>query len=123
MSSLFGRPLQVAEQNPGNQVVKKSYEMGYTPDEFSKTLHSQFIQTQSAYILSNLGETHWQVILDNQTVTPASADIKISQQTPRQIAMLKLPLLKVEFLFSHATTEQQNQFEKRFFKYFHKGGG
>lgn len=102
------------------QPCDKSYEMGYTPNEFSKTLHGQFVQNQTDFKLVDNNQNHWQIIFPkNQAIV----DIKISESTPRKIALLSLPVLEVCFCFSGINAQEQALFLKRFFKYFHKGGG
>jgi len=94
--------------------------MGYTPEEFAKTLHGQFLQNQTDFELIDSGQNHWQISFHKNK---AIADIRISESTPRKIALLSLPVLDVCFLFGGLTLQEQELFIKRFFKYFHKGGG
>jgi len=98
----------------------KSYEMGYTPEEFAKTLQGQFTKNQTDFTLIDSGKNHWQIRFSkNKAIT----DIKVSESTPRKIALLSLPVLKVCFLFTGLTSQEQELFLERFFNYFHKGGG
>ncbi|MEE9445522.1 MAG: hypothetical protein V3V19_07645 [Cocleimonas sp.] len=103
--------------------LKKSYEMGYTIDEFDKTLHGQFITKQSAYTCSAINAKQWEVNFNDKTLQSAKIIIEIAPLPPRIIAMLRLPVLNVSFDFMGLDNEQQSQFLNRFFKYFHKGGG
>ena len=94
--------------------------MGYTIAEFSKTLHGQFINDEATYRCEDISLTHWEISISG---TPA-VTIKIAEAPPRKIAMLSLPVLDVQFEFeSSLYLKEQEQFLKRFFKYFHKGGG
>jgi hypothetical protein len=114
MSCLFGRLLLVGDKR------NKHYEMGYTIPEFAKTLHGQFLTEQSEFSCEEVRIKQWDVTF-NQTTQKVT--IKISEALPRVIAMLSLPVLDVGFQFIGCTDQQQAQFLKRFFKYFHKGGG
>ena len=98
----------------------KSYEMGYTPVEFAKTLHGQFTKNQTDFTLIDSGKNHWKIRFSKNKVI---ADIKVSESTPRKIALLNLPVLDVCFLFAGLSSQEQELFLERFFKYFHKGGG
>ena len=103
-----------------NTPVQKNYEMGYTVAEFYKTLHGQFLTKQSLYSCKDLGTAHWDLSLDTDT---KKVTINVTQASPRRIAMLSLPILKVSFKFYEFSHLEQEQFLQRFFKYFHKGGG
>ncbi len=102
-------------------MAKKSYEMGYTIAEFSKTLHGQFLTKAASYSCQDVSSTQWKFSVADKL----KVDIYISEESPRVIAMLSLPVLNVEFTFNEGNEdlEQQALFLKRFFKYFHKGGG
>ena len=93
--------------------------MGYTPKEFKKTLQGLFI-TQTPYSCEEYTLQHWQITVEGESTT---VDIKIEEASPRIIALLTLPVLNVTFEFQKANEEQQKTFLKRFFRYFHKGGG
>lgn len=114
-------------------------EMGYTPNEFSQTLNGSFC-TQTPYTVATINDNHWQVAIhpDNTTDSTGKSgqpaepdneidmqpiDIRISEKKPRVVGMLRLPVLQVSFNFAHMSTLQQERFLKRFFQYFHKGGG
>ncbi len=98
----------------------KNLEMGYTITEFAKTLHGQFLSEQHTYSCRDVNSTHWEIV---DTGEALKVSIKISQAPPRIVAMLSLPVLDVLLEFEGASKEQQEQFLKRFFTYFHKGGG
>jgi hypothetical protein len=99
-------------------VATKIYEMGYTVAEFSKTLQGQFLNDKASYICKTISPSHWEILVSGSLCVT----IKISQAPQRNIATLSLPVLNVQFEFS-GNVEQQTRFLKRFFKYFHKGGG
>ena len=94
--------------------------MGYTIAEFGKTLHGQFIGDEATYHCKDISLTHWEISISETR----AVIIKIAEAPPRKIAMLSLPVLDVQFEFeSSLHLKEQEQFLKRFFKYFHKGGG
>ena len=95
------------------------YEMGYTSKEFKKTLQGLFI-TQTSYSCEEFSHRHWQITVEDE---PTLVDIKIEEAPPRIIALLTLPVLNVLFEFKESSEEQQADFIKTFFRYFHKGGG
>ena len=97
----------------------KEFEMGYTPMEFKKTLQGQFT-THTPYSYSEVSENHWNIIVDDEMMIVV---IQVLEAPPRVISMLVLPVLNVTFTFMQASKEQQDDFLKTFFKYFHKGGG
>ncbi|MCF6191074.1 MAG: hypothetical protein L3J51_11385 [Cocleimonas sp.] len=107
--------------NNNNQLQRNhlQYEMGYTPKEFKKTLQGLFI-TQTSYACEELSHRYWQITVEGE---PTLVDIKIEEAPPRIIALLTLPVLNVWFDFKESNEEQQADFIKTFFKYFHKGGG
>ena len=100
-------------------VDKRHFEMGYTPVEFEKALLGQF-SSNTAYEVKQLSFNHW---LLSHTTEVLEAEIKITEAKPRKIAMLTLPVLDTDFIFTSATEKQQSTLLKTFFKYFHKGGG
>ena len=100
-------------------VGKHTYEMGYTLDEFCKTLHGQFIGQQSGYQCKDVSSTQWMITSSEDF----SVNIRVSSAPPRNIAMLSLPVLQVVFDIQSQGDRQKEQFLKRFFQYFHKGGG
>lgn len=93
--------------------------MGYTPKEFMKTLQGLFI-TQTPYSCKEYDSSHWQISIEGEATL---VDISIDEAPPRKIALLSLPVLNVSFEFEHANDDQQKDFMKTFFKFFHKGGG
>ena len=112
-------------------VSAKRLEMSYTPLEFRKTLFGQFTQN-TPFSLKEINEHEWVIYLqaDARQATRATrnneqaqVNIKINQSAPRKIAMLSLPVLEVVFEFNALSIHQEAEFMKRFFRYFHKGGG
>ena len=95
------------------------YEMGYTPKEFRKTLQGLFI-SQTPYSCEEHSSKHWEITVEDE---PTIVDIKIAEAPPRVIALLTLPVLNVSFEFQNTNKEQQKSFLRKFFRYFHKGGG
>ena len=115
----FGRLLPVDNNHNNQDQNYLKYEMGYTPKEFKKTLQGLFI-TQTSYSCEEFSHQHWQITVESESTL---VDIKIEEAPPRIIALLTLPVLNVLFEFKESSEEQQTDFIKTFFKYFHKGGG
>ncbi|GAA0407216.1 hypothetical protein GCM10009133_14790 [Cocleimonas flava] len=99
---------------------KKQYEMAFSVPEFTKTLRGQFITEEDNFLCNDVSATQWTI---NTKDGLLDVSIDIEQAPPRVIAMLSLPVLNVGFSFRETSEEQQAKFLKRFFKYFHKGGG
>ena len=95
------------------------YEMGYTPKEFKKTLQGLFI-SQTPYSCEELSASHWVITVEGETTR---VNIETEKSPPRIIALLTLPVLQVTFTFDKTSQDQQDDFIKTFFRYFHKGGG
>lgn len=93
--------------------------MGYTPKEFKKTLQGLFI-SQTSYSCEEYTLQYWRITVKDETTT---VDIKIEEAPPRIIALLTLPVLNASFEFKESSQEQQADFMKTFFRFFHKGGG
>jgi len=123
MYSRFGHLLQVVNTNINTNTNRGenslTYEMGYTSKEFKKTLTGLFI-SQTPYSCKESTEHSWQITVEGETIT---VDIEIEERSPRIIALLTLPVLKVSFEFQKSNKNQQQTFMQTFFKYFHKGGG
>ena len=94
--------------------------MAFSVAEFTKTLHGQFSTQEESYLLKDLSSKQWNISIEDESL---DVTIDIEQAPPRVIAMLSLPVLNVVFSFKDTHEEQQAKFQKRFFKYFHKGGG
>ena len=105
---------------PANEVSSVEYEMGYRADEFGNVLTGSFSGEGSNYLCQNTAKHHWQIIQSN-------ADLKVSivvkEKPPRKLGLFSLPVLQVNFIMEKSEPELQGLFFKRFFKYFHKGGG
>ena len=112
---LYGH-LSLVDKSAKNNL---SYEMGYTPKEFKKTLRGLFI-SQTPYSCKELSILHWEITVEDQTTR---VNIRIKKSPPRILALLTLPVLQVIFTFDKTTGDQQDDFMKTFFRYFHKGGG
>ncbi|MEH6456497.1 MAG: hypothetical protein V7749_09260 [Cocleimonas sp.] len=98
---------------------KRSYEMGYTPPEFKKALLGQF-DSNTPFVITELRSDSWSIEDQAESIL---IEISIAVGPPRKIAMLTLPVLNTDFHFKQITETQQKEFMKKFFKYFHKGGG
>lgn len=100
--------------------MKKTIEMGYTPQEFARALFGNFTGETSPYRAQALDNSSWRV---NHHDDSLSIDISIQAQAPRKLALLELPVLQVEFAIMTGDAQSQDDFFEKFFKYFHKGGG
>ena len=85
-------------------VDKKSYEMGYTPKEFKKTLLGQF-STNTSYKVEPLTDSSWSVTDDSENFL---ANIEIAVGHPRNIALLTLPVL-ILILLSNSQMKSSNK--------------
>ena len=94
--------------------------MAFSVAEFAKTLRGQFTTEEDSYVCNDLSVTQWNIYTEDELL---NVSIDIEDAPPRVIAMLSLPVLNVNFAFKETSEEQQAKFLKRFFKYFHKGGG
>lgn len=94
-------------------------EMGYTAAEFKKALLGQFAHN-SSYQVNIISDLSFKLVYENGDF---DIDIEIEKAPPRIIAMLSLPVLQTTFHFSNEDKQQQSEFFRVFFKYFHKGGG
>ena len=94
--------------------------MAFSVSEFTKTLHGQFITEEGSYLYNDLSATQWNIYTEDGLL---NVSIDVEQAPPRVIAMLRLPVLNVVFGYKDTSEEEQAKFLKRFFKYFHKGGG
>lgn len=100
-------------------MIKRSYEMGYTPLEFRKALFGQF-NSNTPFAINDIGTDSWSIEDVDESI---SLEVSIAVGQPRKIAMLTLPVLNTEFNFKQITEPQEKEFMRLFFKYFHKGGG
>ena len=96
------------------------YQMGYSEPEFEKVLKGDFSGANSAYVCLDNGDLSWRL---KHRHDPMQVTIRIRQDQPRQLGMLRLPVLQVSFALQDATHTARTAFFDRFFKYFHKGGG
>lgn len=105
---------------PDNDASSIEYEMGYGADEFANVLTGPFSGVDSMYHCNTLNRHHW---LIEQPDTDLKITIQVEEKPPRKIGLFALPVLQVKFEIEKSKPELQEQFFKRFFKYFHKGGG
>jgi hypothetical protein len=104
--------------NPDSPVVE--YEMGYGADEFGKVLMGPFSGGRSDFNCVATGLHRWLVTLAGSSLELV---IEATQAPPREIALFRLPVLKVRFQFDRADAGAREKFFHRFHQYFHKGGG
>lgn len=98
----------------------RSFEMGYTEKEFTKTLFGQF-SLHAGYSIQAQGSHAW--LLQLPSPEPFAAEVHIKQGEPRQLGLIAFSVLHVDFHFTQASEAQQQTFLKTFLRYFHKGGG
>lgn len=89
-------------------------------EEFSRVLHGDFTGKNSHYRVKDLSHTRW---LITHTTTGVNIYINVNPLPPRELGLLKLPVLSVEFSGPDTLSSDGEQFFDKFFKYFHKGGG
>ena len=109
-----------SSEKRGLSPFRVEYEMGYRDDEFATTLQGPFTGEKSPYNCTELGSNHWQI---EQSGEKFALDIQVSTQPPRILGLFKLPVLKVEFVFTDTGEASRKAFFDRFHKYFQKGGG
>lgn len=102
--------------NPGNLPI----EMGYTLDEFSNVLHGNFSTNNSEYRCHDLSTGSWLIFEEGSDL---KTEIRARQMAPRELGLLKLPILSVSFNIVSGSPQHTQKFFEKFFKYFHKGGG
>ena len=56
-------------------------------------------------------------------IPPGRLALRWEQQAPRVIALMRMPVLRVSFVFSGLDAEQRYAFMKRFDLYMQRGGG
>ncbi len=105
---------------PDNDASSVEYEMGYGADEFGTVLTGPFSGADSVYRCNTHSRHHW---LIEQPGTDLKVDIRVKEKPPRKIGLFALPVLQVNFDIVKSDPELQELFFRRFFKYFHKGGG
>ena len=105
---------------PSNDISSVEYEMGYGADEFGNVLTGSFSGERSDYQCEMLARHHWQITQNQSDLTVI---VEVKEKSPRKIALFSLPVLQVQFNIEKSNPEDQGEFFKRFFNYFHKGGG
>lgn len=105
---------------PDNNASSVEYEMGYGADEFANVLTGPFSGSESVYQCNTLERHHW---LIEQPGTDLKITVQVKEKPARKIGLFCLPVLQVNFQMEKSNLDWQEQFFKRFFKYFHKGGG
>ena len=96
------------------------YDMGYGADEFGNVLTGPFSGEESAYQCKALSRHYWQI---NQKDSDLVCKIRVQEKPPRKLGLFNLPVLAVKFELEKSNPADQDLLFKRFFKYFHKGGG
>ena len=72
-----------------------------------------------------MGDVVWQKNQQNLEANLYHGNLKITWQVgpERKIALMRMPVLKVTFSFSHVSEAQRYAFMKRFDLYMQRGGG
>ena len=96
----------------GNK-VHFSKEMGISRSDLIRALPSIF--GQQSFEIKN------DVIVSNHN--QACIKIKITNEGTRNLASMKVPRLKLEFIFKNYEKDNIDLFMERFLLYLHKGGG
>lgn len=107
-------------KTPDNDASSVEYEMGYGADEFGNVFTGPFSGIDSDYQCETLGKHHWQI---TQHETDLKIVVDVKEKPPRKLGLFSLPVLQVQFKMEKSNPLHQGAFFKRFFKYFHKGGG
>lgn len=105
---------------PANDASSVEYEMGYGANEFGNVLTGPFSGESSDYHCEMLARHNWQI---TENGTDFKIGIEVKEMPPRKLGLFALPVLQVRFNMEKSHPEDQGRFFKRFFKYFHKGGG
>ena len=105
---------------PPNDASSVEYDMGYGADEFGNVLTGPFSGEASMYSSEILSRHYWQI---NQKDSDFTCRIQVQEKPPRKLGLFNLPVLSVKFELEKSNPNDQDLFFKRFFKYFHKGGG
>lgn len=90
-------------------------EMGYSLAEFNAVLPGAMRDWSVKG-----GQTTWRVA---DTAGVPVADIRLSPMPDRVMGMLRVPVLSVEIDFRDADDAQRSEFQRRFDRGFHRGGG
>lgn len=94
--------------------------MGYTASEFTNVLTGDFSGPKSELSCNRLCQNTWQIRLQKSDMV---VEIQIDEKPQRVLGAMVIPVLQVNFHVTSSTNEQTDFFFKKFFKYFHKGGG
>ncbi|WP_291010425.1 hypothetical protein [Hydrogenophaga sp.] len=72
-----------------------------------------------------VGTNAWQLLGSSAKVEIGSGclDLRWAVQPPRVIALMRMPVLRVDFAFDGLDAEQRYAFMKRFDLYMQRGGG
>ena len=93
-------------------------DMGYTSEEFARTLQAAFCQPPSGMTCEELADG-WRLTGQEGLL----ARVRTRERSPRSIGMLALPRLEVEIAVEADSGDAIERFLLRFQQYFHKGGG
>ena len=91
-------------------------EMGLTPESFVRTLPNAVGERH----ITQRGLTF---LIENPALPDQRVSIELTEQAPRRIASITLPVTLVALHFDGFEPLAQEQFLTRFDLYFHKGGG
>ncbi len=93
-------------------------DMGYTSEEFARTLQAAFCQPPSGMTCEQQADG-WRLTGQEGL----QARVRTRERSTRSIGMLALPRLEVEIAVEADSDDAIERFLLRFQQYFHKGGG
>jgi len=94
--------------------------MGYSLEEFSRTLNGGFAAPQSGFFVTNHHAGRWTVTIPAHQL---AVEITATPAAYRQLGAMMLPVLEVILRFTPDDENGRRHFLDRFWRYFHKGGG
>lgn len=100
--------------------ISRHYDMGYRAQEFADVLCGPFSGNESPFQVEPKGNQAWCV-----THADSAFEMQITVETKpdRQLGLMRLPVLSVDFDCRRDEAETGELFFHRFHQYFHKGGG
>lgn len=103
-----------------SESISRRYDMGYRAQEFADVLCGPFSGNQSPFHVEPLGKQSWRV---SHAELAFEMQICVETRPDRQLGLMRLPVLAVEFDCTRDEANAGELFFHRFHQYFHKGGG
>jgi hypothetical protein len=98
---------------PGDHEIILRFEMGYTPVDFGRRLAA----------LAAVSYDPARAQFDHAEEDGRRWSLRLIDPRQRKIALLKLPVVDVEFVFQRYELDEINAFMSRFHAHFRRGGG